>query len=320
MAVDRSYARLGLFLVVALAVVLATAVFFIQRLRSRPLLAAVTYTTENVSGLDVSSPVRFRGVNVGRVSDLRLDPRGSIIEISFEMYLDRIRTLGGDVIRLQQLAESGLFSRLRAQIIGNPVSGQAYLLLDVPADPPPPMALNFKPDRPYIPVMPSPLTRVQDRLPEVIDRAEIALQIFGEIIARIPESLDRSDRFFTNVERIFQESDLPAFSADSRKFFAATSAQMSQLSSDLSTVIGTGGRLEQLVEEARAATKAADLPATAKASRNASNEIVLAADDLRRSLPAIRETLEQLRELAKMLEEQPESVVYGRRPPKENPR
>jgi paraquat-inducible protein B len=320
MAVDRSYARLGLFLVVALAVVLATAVFFIQRLRSRPLLAAVTYTTENVSGLDVSSPVRFRGVNIGRVSDLRLDPRGSIIEISFEMYLDRIRTLGGDVIRLQQLAESDLFRRLRAQVIGNPVSGQAYLLLDVPADPPPPMALNFKPDRPYVPVMPSPLTRVQDRLPEVIDRAEIALQTFGEIIARIPESLDRSDRFFTNVERIFQESDLPAFSADSRKFFAATSVQMSQLSSDLSTMIGTGGRLEQLVEEARTATKAADLPATAKASRNASNEIVLAADDLRRSLPAIRETLEQLRELAKMLEEQPESVVYGRRPPKENPR
>jgi len=36
---------------------------------------------------------------------------------------------------------------------------------------------------------------------------------------------------------------------------------------------------------------------------------------LRRSLPAIRESLEQLRELARQLEEQPESMVYGRRPP-----
>ena len=68
MAVDKSYARLGFFLVVALAVVLATAVLFIQRLRSQPLLEVVTYTTENIAGLDASSPVRFRGVTVGRVS------------------------------------------------------------------------------------------------------------------------------------------------------------------------------------------------------------------------------------------------------------
>ena len=55
MVAGKSYVRLGIFLVVALVVVLATALFFIQRLRSRPLLAAVTFTTENVSGLDVSS-------------------------------------------------------------------------------------------------------------------------------------------------------------------------------------------------------------------------------------------------------------------------
>jgi paraquat-inducible protein B len=41
---------------------------------------------------------------------------------------------------------------------------------------------------------------------------------------------------------------------------------------------------------------------------------------MRRSLPAIRESLDQLRELARMLEEQPESVVYGPRPPQEKPR
>ena len=42
----------------------------------------------------------------------------------------------------------------------------------------------------------------------------------------------------------------------------------------------------------------------------------LTADDLRRSLPALRESLGQLRELAKLLEEQPEALVYGSRPPK----
>ena len=47
------------------------------------------------------------------------------------------------------------FRRLRAQVSSNPVTGEAYLLLDVPQDPPPPMALGFTPDRPYVPSMPT---------------------------------------------------------------------------------------------------------------------------------------------------------------------
>jgi len=101
MAVQRSYAKLGLFIVVVLAVVLATAVLFIQRLRSRAVIGLVTYTNENVSGLDVSSPVRFRGVHVGRVTDLRVDPRGNVIEINFEVFLDRLNTIGMNVAKIR---------------------------------------------------------------------------------------------------------------------------------------------------------------------------------------------------------------------------
>src|SRR4029450_612033 len=215
MAVHKSYARLGLFLVVALVVVLATSVFFIQRLRSRPLLGVVTYTTDNVSGLDVSSPVRFRGVTVGQVSDIGLHPKGSIIEINFDIFLDRIRTLGGSVSRVQELADLGRFSKLRAQVISNPVTGEAYLLLDLPKDPSPAISLDFTPDRPYVPMMPSLRTQVQDRLPDLIERAEGTLRIFGEIVARLPASLDRSDRFFANVERSFHERHLPRLGAAS---------------------------------------------------------------------------------------------------------
>ena len=79
-------------------------------------------------------------------------------------------------------------------------------------------------------------------------------------------------------------------------------------------VIGTEGALVKFSEEARAAIKAADLPASTQSAREAADDSRLAADDLRRSLPAIRDSLEQLRELSRTLEEQPESVVYGPRP------
>ena len=316
MAVEKSYARLGFFIVLTLVLLLVTAVFFIQRLKQRPAIGMVTYTTDNVFGLDVSSPVRLRGVPVGRVTDIRVNPHGTIVQIDFEMFLDRLNTIGLDVSRLRTLTDvGGVFPHLRAQLMGNPITGEAYLLLDQPENPPPPMELGFKPNRPYVPSVTSPFETVQDRLPALLDRANATLLTLREIVARMPDSLDRSDRFFDNTNRIMRESELPTLSADSRKFFATTSAQIEQIRSDMDGVIGSEGSLVKFSEEARAAIKAADLPAATQAAREAADNSRLAADDLRRTLPAIRDSLQELRELSRMLEEQPESLVYGPRPP-----
>ena len=316
MPVEKSYARLGFFILVTLAVVLVTAIFFIQRLKRRDAIAMVTYTSDNVFGLDVSSAVRLRGVPVGRVTDIRVDPNGAVVEIDFELFLNRLNTIGLDVKRLRTAATIGyVFPNLRAQLMGNPMTGEAYLLLDQPQNPPPPIELGFKPNRPYVPSIPSPFETIQDRLPALLDRANATLQTLREIVARMPDSLDRSDRFFTNVERIVNESQLPILSADSRRFFTTTSAQIEQMRTEMDGVIGAQGELVKLSEETRAALKAANLPATTQSAREAADNSRLASDDLRRSLPAIRNSLEQLSELARQLESQPESVVYGQRPP-----
>ena len=204
-------------------------------------------------------------------------------------------------------------------MVSNPVTGEAYLLLDVPENPPPPMTLGFTPDKPYVPWVPTPLATVQDRLPEILERAETTLRALAEIVSRVPASLDRTDRFFTNVERIVQASHLPEWSADSRKFFSTTSEQIDKIATDLNRVIGTDGTLVTFVEDATAAIKAADLPGTNQSARAAADQTALAADDLRRALPAIRDSLDQLRDLARQLQEQPESVVYGPRPPATKP-
>ncbi len=274
----------------------------------------VTYTQENVAGLDISSPVRYRGVAVGRVSNLQVEPGGRTIEIDFELFTDRLTTVGANVTNLQIAAAAGFFERLRAQVVGNPVTGEAYLFLDMPENPPPPMTLGFKPSRPYIPSMPTPIAELRDRLPEVLERVSATLQVLREIVARMPDSLDRADRFFTNVERIVRESELPALSADSRKFFSTTSAQIEAIASSLDGLVGDDGSLSKFANEARAAIDAADLPASGRATREAMDQASLAAEDLRRSLPAMRESLGELRELARQLQEQPESVVHGARP------
>jgi phospholipid/cholesterol/gamma-HCH transport system substrate-binding protein/paraquat-inducible protein B len=319
MAVEKSYARLGLFLVVALVVVLATALFLLQRMRRQEVLPLVTYTTENVSGLDVASPVRYRGVSVGRVTDIRVDPHNVSIEIGFEVFLDRLITFGITSQRIREVAASGLVPGMRAQIVGNPVTGEAYVLLDRPANPPPPIALNFTPNRTYVPSMPTMLSKVQDRLPQLLERADATLATLREIINRMPASIDRSDRFFTTIERVFRESDFPALTADSRKFLAEAGSQLAQLeqikqfTSDMSKLIASQEKFAALVADTHDAIKTADLPGTTQTARETMDRTNLAADDLRRSLPSIRDSLDQLRQLARMLDEQPESIVYGRR-------
>jgi ABC-type transporter Mla subunit MlaD len=342
MTAEKSYARLGLFIVLTAVVMLGTAIFFIQRLKNRAAIGMVTYTTENVFGLDVSSAVRLRGVPVGRVTGIRVNPRGEMVEIDFDVFVDRLNTIGLNVRRLRTITDvGGVFPKARAHIMGNPLTGEAYLLLDQPQNPPPPMQLGFKPTRPYIPSTPSifgtvhdqlpalldhanamlqtlnetVLARVpdKDRLPALLDRANATIQTLNKIITRIPDTLDRSDRFFTSVDRIMRESQIPTLSAESQKFFTTTSAQIKQLTSEMDGLVGTEGALVKFTEEARAAIKAADLPAATQSAHEAAENSKLMSDDLRRSLPAIRDSLERLRELSRLLEEQPESIIYGER-------
>lgn len=320
MAAEKDYTPLGVFIVVVLAVVLATALLFIQRLRTRVVIGAVTYTNENVNGLDISSPVRFRGVPIGRVTNIRVDPRGFIVEIDFEMFVDRLTAIGQSeqiiksMKRLEEIKAAA--PHLRSQVVANPVNGEAYLLLDIPMNPPPPIQLGFTPNTGYyVPSVPSSLSTVQDQLPALLDQAQGTLKTLREIVARVPASLDRSDRFFMSIERLVRDSDLPALSSDSRRFFTTTKDQMQRITSELDGVVGRNGTLTKFIEDTEAAIKDADLPATSRATREAAERSRLAADDLRRSLPAMKQSFEELRELARHLQEEPESVVYGQRPP-----
>jgi phospholipid/cholesterol/gamma-HCH transport system substrate-binding protein len=193
-------------------------------------------------------------------------------------------------------------------------------LLDQPENPPPAMELGFKPPHPYVPSAPSMFAKVEERLPQLLDRADATFQALSEIVARMPSTLERSDRFFTHVESIMHQSQLPALSADSRRFFNTTTGQIEHMRSEMDAVLGPQGTLTKFSEDTRAALNAANVPATSRSVRDAADNSRLAADDLRRSLPAIRQSLDQLRELARKLEEQPESVVYGSRSPEGKPK
>jgi ABC-type transporter Mla subunit MlaD len=306
MGAEKDYSRLGLFVVIGLIVVLSTALFFLQRIRDRPVALATTYTEESISGLNIASMVRFKGVPVGRVDGIRIDADDNLVEINFELFLDRLADLGADVEEVQRASDIGVISDMRVSVIGNPVTGEAHLLIDTPADPPPPLTLSFEPDRLYIPYVRGLFTEITSQLPSLIARGEALFTKVEAAMDRLPETLDRTDQFLASADRVLQESDIPALSEEARLFFAATSEHAARLSEQFDRLAGDDGELTKLL----ATMEAVDLPENAA---SALNQTSLALEDLRVSLPAIRESLEYLRSLARLLEQQPEALVHGKR-------
>ena len=68
MSQKPSYFRIGLFAVVALAILAGGLIAFGAGQMFRPRVYIETYVNGTVQGVDVGSPVKFRGVPIGRVS------------------------------------------------------------------------------------------------------------------------------------------------------------------------------------------------------------------------------------------------------------
>src|SRR5699024_10296124 len=90
--------KLGLFVVAALAIALATVVALGLRRLNRAADPLVTYFDESVQGLDVGSPVKFRGVTLGNVQSISVAPDHLHVEVWMRLYKDEMTRMGfGDL-------------------------------------------------------------------------------------------------------------------------------------------------------------------------------------------------------------------------------
>ena len=71
MSDERRYYRLGLFVICAFLLAVATLLVFGSDVFSRPGPMLETYIDESVQGLDVGAPLKYRGVKIGRVDRAR---------------------------------------------------------------------------------------------------------------------------------------------------------------------------------------------------------------------------------------------------------
>jgi paraquat-inducible protein B len=171
--------RVGVFVLGAAALAIAAVLVFGSRRFFRHEVTLVSYFTGSVNGLVVGSPVKFRGVPVGSVSQIRLglpgaSPAGVRIPVWYTVDVDTISGYQGRPFRLdRQLLDELIAAGLRAQLQTESfVTGVLFLGLDFFPDSPVVLELTGQPEVFEVPVMPTTIERAIQTLDRLVKRIE----------------------------------------------------------------------------------------------------------------------------------------------------
>jgi ABC-type transporter Mla subunit MlaD len=196
MAGKPNYFRLGLFVLVSLALGFVLLFVLGGRALFTPRTTIETYFNESVSGLGVGAPVQFRGVRVGEVSeiflssvyqaDIPLDSRANYVVVRM-----RIDNLSRTEAERDYNAYVSRGLRAQTQLAG--VTGQQFIGLDF-LDPAlnPPLPFTWTPKYPYLPSAPSLTNRIVANAQSFLaslDEADIAQ--LGQNLNRLVVTLDK---------------------------------------------------------------------------------------------------------------------------------
>jgi paraquat-inducible protein B len=316
-----SPAAIGAFVVGAVVLaVTGVAVFGSGRL-FRTTYPYVVYFTGDVNGLKIGAPVKFKGVEIGSVTDIRLNV-GAIttlesseearIPVIIELDDDRITEKGGkirldDPGRLKALIDVGMRAQLSMESF---VTGLLYVKLDVHPDSP--LRLVADPTVRYeeIPSLPTPLEEAQMRAAEFLKKLE-KTDLAG-LIASLHETVDGAKRLL-NAPALQQSIDtLPA---------------------TLRKIEDAGESLRTLSDNVRGKIDpiGANLEATSKSAAETLDTAAEALDEVRavlqpesplfyqlnRTLTDVSAAAGAVRRLAEELERNPSVLVRGKQVSKE---
>lgn len=327
MAKAASKTIIGAFVVGAVALVVAAVALFGSGrfFTERP--TYVMYFPGSVTGLEKGSPVLFRGVKVGDVTEISamFDKNMSVV-ISVYVEYDpasltipeglKIAAGGKRYPFINKLIAKGLKAQLRMKSL---ITGQLYVALDFfPAKP---ISLTGLDRRyPEIPTIPStsdvlmstleqvPLAEITNKLLKVTEGIEKIInspEIKGSV-----KSLDADLRSLGDLIRNF-DAEVKPLAASLMDTSAAARGAFVQAEKTLALNDGEPGKMAESLQKTLE-----DLRGAIASYQNLAERNTNLGYDLAKTLQEIDGAAKSLRSLAEYLERHPESLVKGKNSPK----
>lgn len=327
MASPTNHWKLGLFVVVGVVMVLTTVAALGARSARKEVGLYVSYFDESVQGLEVGSPIKFRGVTIGTVGKIDVAPDHRHVEVTSDLVVADLTRLGLDVPK--GAAMRGKDKRLemavdlRAQLASAGLTGVKFLQLDffsVEDNPPP--VLSFKVPDNYIPVASSTLKNLEDsmlrlanRLPEMADQLSGILgkidgmlgELEGKKLSEQLTGLVQSTSQMVGVaQHKIEEVDTGKLSKGAERALAGLNETVTRMNTLLGHIDSEKGLVASVVR-----------------ASDALGDTVRGADGVGRqledALQAVQDAAKSIHKLADVLEREPDMLVKGRsRAPEKN--
>ncbi len=298
--------KLGIFTIGAIAAAVIAAIVLGIHAMAPAKVDYHTYFDESVQGLDLGSPVTYRGVRIGSVEAIRIAPDRKHVDVVLGLLASEARKLG--------LAATS--PELRTQLEVHGLTGLKNVEIDFfdpTANPPP--ELPFAPDDHYIPSKKSLLTGISGdlevlahELPELVDDAKITFGKLDKVlddvhderlVGRAGEMLDRLASASATARRVLASVEDAKLPAQAKATLASADAAIADARKVLERVDGNNG----LVASAQRATDS-----FAEVGRKTS----ATADDLDRTVRELGDAARAVRELAEELDREPDILFKGR--------
>lgn len=265
----------------------------------------LTYMQESVSGLNLNAPVRYHGVEVGQVSAIALAP-GNAEQVQLTLAIERGTPVKEDTMAVLQT--QGL-------------TGIAFVELTGGGRDSPPLRKQAGADYPVIKAGPSLMTRLDSALTALLTNLNRASESFNAL-------LDEDNRRAA-------KKTLADLEVLSRTLAARSGVIDSTLTNAARTMENTARLSEELPQLAQRVQRSADAfdrmaNEVTRAGANASRMLGDARGDVQQftgeTLPEVHQLVTELRDLtsslrrfSEQLEQNPNTLLYGRPAVKRGP-
>ena len=334
---------LGLFVVAGL-VLLGAAIVAVagDKLFTRK-TRAVMHFSGSIYGLQVGAPVVFRGVRLGSVASVSVvyDPAADTFSIPVVAELERglIRSLDGKgaernpMLTLPALVAKGLRAQLSMQSL---LTGQLYIDLDLRPDKPPALDGHGDADTVEIPTNATAIQNLKNQLDgmdfrRLVEDVAVIASSARALVAgpQLKQSLDDLAHITGSVRRLSEQlaKRVDPLAQSAQSTLSETQRAMLRLGSAADGVSDSARRLGSTADQVgalaaadsplvqRVQQTADELARTATALRSQVSDDAPTLQNLNQTLRDVSRSARAMRELADLLERQPDALLRGRAPP-----
>jgi phospholipid/cholesterol/gamma-HCH transport system substrate-binding protein len=320
-AVGTNRWKLGLFVLVGLGVALAALLLLGARSWGKKTVDVVSYFDESVQGLELGTSVKFRGVTVGRVSNIDIARDLRHVQVTSELSVERVSRLDLGV-SAAGLKKTKLPPDLRVQLAQTGITGVRFILIDFfdpqtnPVEP-----LPFETPSNYIPTASSTMKNLEDtvtktanRFPEIADEAAramtqvrlVAEQIqAGHLPERATETMNQANSSLAELGRQLKSLNTAQLSSEAEGSLQEFNGLLARTNALLTRLDGEQGLFHHAERSADA------IGEVARGARSLGPELEL-------TLREVRAAAHSVKRLADDLDRDPDMLLKGRAP-KEKP-